>query len=183
MTISIHAPRAGSDISRKFVFIFRQYFNPRSPCGERRQRPVVGRVAPTISIHAPRAGSDLMGVYSYIGLTISIHAPRAGSDGLRQLGAQAGDQFQSTLPVRGATKISCTVNMGNAISIHAPRAGSDMTTSWHCATSATTFQSTLPVRGATKLHRSPRLHHSPFQSTLPVRGATVKTRIIIRIFK
>ena len=33
--------------------------------------------------------------------------------------------FQSTLPVRGATKTSRYVKIGGGISIHAPRAGSD----------------------------------------------------------
>ena len=60
--ISIHAPRAGSDI----ISI--------DNIGDRR-----------ISIHAPRAGSDLMNVCDEIDGSISIHAPRAGSDGGYQI--------------------------------------------------------------------------------------------------
>ena len=124
-----------------------------------------------ISIHAPRAGSDPgMGTAGDFGI-ISIHAPRAGSDdhmrcngtiptnfnprspcGERRVNLPqpftAAIQFQSTLPVRGATfSVDCSANTsGNfnprspcgerqsatalslstrGISIHAPRAGSD----------------------------------------------------------
>ena len=35
-TISIHAPRAGSDYSTYCNIMLISYFNPRSPCGERR---------------------------------------------------------------------------------------------------------------------------------------------------
>ena len=57
--ISIHAPRAGSDVR---LYLFDR------PGGE-------------ISIHAPRAGSDVRdGHRPDHGRGISIHAPRAGSD-------------------------------------------------------------------------------------------------------
>ena len=79
------------------------YFNPRSPCGERRKiRRAVMR-----------------------DLCISIHAPRAGSDRLRGEDGWEGEIFQSTLPVRGATLVRHVAGIGNGISIHAPRAGSD----------------------------------------------------------
>ena len=81
-TISIHAPRMGSDDGY-----------------------VTARVVLTaISIHAPRMGSDKSSYALYvIGTVISIHAPRMGSDlrGLVILRTAAG--FQSTLPGWGAT--------------------------------------------------------------------------------
>ncbi len=56
------------------------YFNPRSPCGERRLAAQLGALLLEISIHAPRVGSDRAGdVRGGEGL-ISIHAPRVGSD-------------------------------------------------------------------------------------------------------
>ena len=80
-------------------------------------------------------------------LDISIHAPRAGSDRCSRIYPPANKQFQSTLPVRGATlgvyrflalkKFQSTLPVRGAtsstvlaswhpfISIHAPRAGSD----------------------------------------------------------
>ena len=57
-----------------------------------------------ISIHAPREGSDAaLRVRVCLLEGISIHAPREGSDEpmIRQCKALA--EFQSTLPVRGAT--------------------------------------------------------------------------------
>ena len=79
------------------------YFNPRSPCGER------------LSVDAPEIAA----------LGISIHAPRAGSDDVNYNRATYFMEFQSTLPVRGAT---------NGI---------------RTTLTAIKFQSTLPVRGAT----------------------------------
>ena len=84
ISISIHAPRAGSD--RRRVFTIRKSgsnFNPRSPCGERRQI------------------SSLMAC----AFVISIHAPRAGSDFTSFRGDYTTERFQSTLPVRGATTL------------------------------------------------------------------------------
>ncbi len=56
-SISIHAPRTGSDGAEQL-------------CGHRGP----------ISIHAPRTGSDLPGIKSRKQFQISIHAPRTGSD-------------------------------------------------------------------------------------------------------
>ena len=124
--ISIHAPRTGSDRDWK-----RGAENP-----ER------------ISIHAPRTGSDRdwkRGAENPE--RISIHAPRTGSDDISAIAKDKYNQFQSTLPARGATD-----------------AGTKRGTSGQ-------FQSTLPARGATMADvRDGPLYR--FQSTLPARGAT-----------
>ena len=81
-------------------------------------------------------------------------------------------EFQSTLPVRGATVNNELMVRQQIISIHAPCEGSDPS-SPRGAAAINTFQSTLPVRGATL----PPCQVSPpseFQSTLPVRGATYR---------
>jgi len=58
ISISIHAPRVGSDKINIVHYSGTVYFNPRSPCGERRvSRGIIERVR-DISIHAPRVGSD-----------------------------------------------------------------------------------------------------------------------------
>ena len=58
-----------------------------------------------ISIHAPRAGSDKDWIKCLLLISeISIHAPRAGSDFDGQEMTLCCNIFQSTLPVRGATK-------------------------------------------------------------------------------
>ena len=56
---------------------------------------------------------------------ISIHAPHAGSDQTREM-LSGGPQFQSTLPMRGATGTPLTLGILAGL-----------------------FQSTLPMRGAT----------------------------------
>ncbi len=150
---------------------FGSYFNPRSPCGER--PPVF----------------DKKGVMTLI----SIHAPRAGSDPqLFGTGAAQG-QFQSTLPVRGATGEQAKRGGEVMISIHAPRAGSDCIR-LRVASASEYFNPRSPCgerrdlcfRGEEKCQyfnpRSPCgerpkliVRAGPpvtFQSTLPVRGAT-----------
>ena len=124
-------------------------FNPRSPCGERPDNWRGGLTWVGISIHAPRAGSDkCFPRPRVVQVGISIHAPRAGSDDCTPRAAlpstnfnprsPCGERprlpflprtfraFQSTLPVRGATRLQGSVYFSAlGISIHAPRAGSD----------------------------------------------------------
>ena len=79
--ISIHAPRVGSDCYHYYFGQLTYYFNPRSPCGERRTVYAPSSWHLIISIHAPRVGSDkLTGLIYDIEEYISIHAPRVGSD-------------------------------------------------------------------------------------------------------
>ena len=111
--ISIHAPREGSDMRSGMTI-----------------------ESSRISIHAPREGSDLL-VYSITDFPpISIHAPREGSDPLEGLNELVILEFQSTLPVRGATWRSGIHQLQRAISIHAPREGSD---SIFCKTTRCSF--------------------------------------------
>ena len=122
--ISIHAPLTGSD----------------NPFNE------VGSSLP-ISIHAPLTGSDRrLCVFQTLSV-ISIHAPLTGSDAI-YLGSQTAFQnfnprspygerpalircatnyrrFQSTLPLRGATRYAAKIVALRQISIHAPLTGSD----------------------------------------------------------
>ena len=58
VTISIHAPHAGSDRLNPEQKRKPKYFNPRSPCGERLEMEICRFPASSISIHAPHAGSD-----------------------------------------------------------------------------------------------------------------------------
>ena len=102
-----------------------------------------------ISIHAPRVGSDASAASVITqGADISIHAPRVGSDTVFQRPRDGAGQFQSTLPVWGATGINPDLVLADD-----------------------SFQSTLPVWGATSIW--PILWKTfSFQSTLPVWGAT-----------
>ena len=57
-------------------------------------------------------------------------------------------EFQSTRPMRGATREGLLLVRHVGISIHAPHAGRDRTHEIHRAREAQ-FQSTRPMRGAT----------------------------------
>ena len=145
-----------------------------------------------ISIHAPRAGSDAPDAASPGGRrdfnprSPCGERPVARTSGFRFL------RFQSTLPVRGATRVLFWRQRNGDISIHAPRAGSDQRAenvdhvrviSIH-APRAGSDRVIIPVDGpgGDFNPRSPCgerpgvywvIHGNiPFQSTLPVRGAT-----------
>ena len=145
--ISIHAPRGGSDLRCKTHNANVGDFNPRSPWGERpgldyrdltvelfqSTLPVGGatrKLSPLsgvilISIHAPRGGSDhgnmpVAVIYLYFNPR-SPWGERLCKSGLIEINGE----FQSTLPVGGATTLMSETIL--------PRI----------------FQSTLPVGGAT----------------------------------
>ena len=60
------------------------------------------------------------------GRTISIHTPHAGSDSKCKNSCQNDPEFQSTLPMRGATGTHLESGRAGSISIHTPHAGSDI---------------------------------------------------------
>ena len=101
--ISIHAPRVGSDLRMSRHTPGLRYFNPRSPCGER-----------------PDGGCEILW------LCIDFNPRSPCGERLAGLNSKtASRQFQSTLPVWGATKARDWSNRCLMISIHAPRVGSD----------------------------------------------------------
>ena len=105
-----------------------------------------------ISIHAPRAGSDPdRPAQQHQDADFNPRSP-CGERHAQFLKCLRNNLFQSTLPVRGATKKIIADYL------------------------ETEFQSTLPVRGATSLPSS-RPTAIEFQSTLPVRGATRRTDV------
>ena len=170
-TISIHAPRTGSDASFwRFLRIFSDNFNPRSPHGERRFRGGAHLSAWGISIHAPRTGSDLHLSSALSAFPISIHAPRTGSDSFSCPSARAYSNFNPRSPhgERRSPSRPCwdRESYFNPRSPHGER---------HCyrkqLRAEWAFQSTLPARGATRT-RPQSCRPRPFQSTLPARGAT-----------
>ena len=126
ITISIHAPRVGSDLdamrAANAIFAFQSTlpvwgatrfsnsiagadsnFNPRSPCGERRS---IRRKPSDFLYFNPRSpcGERLLRITrpEFVNV-ISIHAPRVGSDAYALIGSTCEKVFQSTLPVWGAT--------------------------------------------------------------------------------
>ena len=80
-------------------------FNPRAPYGARLACLCCCKAYCSISIHAPHTGRD--GVTTGVCITppfISIHAPHTGRDVSRLILCLANDSFQSTRPIRGATR-------------------------------------------------------------------------------
>ena len=201
--ISIHAPRAGSDLHRAGQRIpgAISIHAPRAGSdGKTRERLWRGE----ISIHAPRAGSDRRssartsatccyfnprspcGERPYAlgkvhGIRqISIHAPRAGSDMARRGHSRPDCDFNPRSPCGERRHTGRLAGRNIRISIHAPRAGSDPGRT-NLFQSLAGFQSTLPVRGAT-CRAANEFKTLEFQSTLPVRGATVALLAYCRRF-
>ena len=101
--ISIHALLAESDLHCNTPKVFRHYFYPRSPCGERHflaGRYIIGQC---ISIHALLAESDPLCLCGFSAGRISIHALLAESDPPRVIREPAPGRFLSTLSLRRAT--------------------------------------------------------------------------------
>ena len=126
------------------------HFNPRSQWRERLKIADNKVVYAWISIHAPNEGSDIILLTTYYGGVISIHAPNEGSDVAICMLFLLIRLFQSTLPMKGATKIKLwrykTWNDFNPRSQWRERLHCILGIFW-----CFPFQSTLPMKGATKL--------------------------------
>ena len=168
--VSIHASRAGRDFPcryQPYKLLFQSTrpvrdathqfdvpgrdnarFNPRVPCGTRRDWTPEDYAGWLVSIHASRAGRDpRIRRTTAIG-EVSIHASRAGRDGQGWRPGKTGILFQSTRPVRDATHCLSQFFRDLRVSIHASRAGRDSATAL-TVFNALRFQSTRPVRDAT----------------------------------
>ena len=151
MSISIHAPREGSDFSAAVTAVraahfyprsprgerrhhhrrdlpSHKHFYPRSPRGERRIQPSAPGSAPNFYPRSPRGERRFHRGVQRLIVLISIHAPREGSDFGEDIDNCPRNIFLSTLPARGATRPAC----GSFPAAHR-------------------FLSTLPARGATVL--------------------------------
>ena len=168
--ISIHAPHAGRDSCPRPPAGCQSNFNPRAPCGAR--PPAAGAVGGQLYFN-PRTPRGVRCCHGHKATLLQA--------------------FQSTRPVRGATRDDGSKAWEAFISIHAPLAGCD---EGHLdpAQLEEIFQSTHPSRGATADKVTERLRHeisihaphagrdvilnpipqevALFQSTRPMRGAT-----------
>ena len=174
--ISIHAPHAGRDSCPRPPAGCQSNFNPRAPCGAR--PPAAGAVGGQLYFN-PRTPRGVRCCHGHKATLLQA--------------------FQSTRPVRGATRDDGSKAWEAFISIHAPLAGCD---EGHLdpAQLEEIFQSTHPSRGATADKVTERLRHeisihaphagrdvilnpipqevALFQSTRPVRGAT-RSKIVM----
>ena len=106
----------------------RKYFNPRAPCGARRDVVIRKDPAVSISIHAPLAGRDRRPHASRRnGRQFQSTRPLRGATSARAAPTYHPDRaFQSTRPLRGATQEMYPSFDLQTISIHAPLAGRDV---------------------------------------------------------
>ena len=213
--ISIHAPLTGSDLFNGFLIFPCGYFNPRSPYGERLSLSRTGCKSNGFQSTLPLRGATIkLPHFRVVAVPISIHAPLTGSDiapdavpaapidfnprspyGERLLALRTLQRhyiFQSTLPLRGATRLSGAVCPNSWISIHAPLTGSDGHAALLSAAPAISIHAPLTGSDGLSLCLRDSVHYfnprSPygerrafskrpnsscrFQSTLPLRGAT-----------
>ena len=120
----------------------RRNFNPRAPYGARRPPFAHKKRRVPISIHAPHTGRDFIRLSSFgvnpISIhaphtgrdsdiaerlccpSISIHAPHTGRDLKADVGYLTAELFQSTRPIRGATRAN--KSMGEVRRYFNPRA-------------------------------------------------------------
>ena len=155
LSISIHAPRVGSDVLDLSSSHTTSLFQSTLPVWGATWCWLLQWPYPLISIHAPRVGSDhKQRVGEVLIPKISIHAPRVGSDPA-DCGAYKQDNHFN------------------------PRSPCGERPRWALLrVSLRIFQSTLPGWGATRLvtQVGPNLL---FQSTLPVWGATLLASIAL----
>ena len=165
-----------------------EYFNPRSPHGER--PPYRGGWKKSFSFQStlPARGatstvSDTAHASTHFNprsphgerrdLLTTPKQPKEFQSTLPTRGATAEEfggmgwvLFQSTLPTRGATSLRNICITFLPISIHAPHTGSDGWTAYFARIPAE-FQSTLPTRGATIMPTSMRLESAYFNPRSP----------------
>ena len=122
--ISIHALRKESDPGTLRLTKRSKNFNPHSPCGERPSPPAPSTRRANFNPHSPCGERPCWNIRPNAGSYFNPHSPceeRLKPD----LSVLKDMQFQSTLPLRGATRVTSG------------------------QTPEHQFQSTLPLRGAT----------------------------------
>ena len=184
-TVPIQAFEAGPDD-----------FNPRAPCGARRDEALIVACLHNISIHAPHAGRDRPACPRSTGIardfnprapcgarrekhesdssqrTISIHAPHAGRDCRGLCPGTTHPYFNPRAPC--GARLCPAAPCGRHAAHFNPRAPCGARPLKADLLRMTReFQSTRPMRGATGKARGSCRHLFQFQSTRPMRGATI----------
>ena len=147
-TISIHAPRVGSDYSGRRCMSRTAYFNPRSPCGERHGLRAVQRVCGDFNPRSPCGERPIWHGVKGKWLNFNPRSP-CGERRAYFQGKGIPAEFQSTLPVWGATRRSPVRSRPKQYFNPRSPCGERQITS-NRASPAKIFQSTLPVWGATR---------------------------------
>ena len=123
--ISIHAPLTGSDNVGRNLKKQPQYFNPRSPYGERHTGLPLSRYVPIFQSTLPLRGATFWARGHADEVKISIHAPLTGSDSIFPGSCVYRYDFNPRSPY-GERPVHVVDDSGVlGISIHAPLTGSD----------------------------------------------------------
>ena len=176
--ISIHAPRAGCDYTFEIVDAGTVAFQSTHPVRGATVIYLHSLFQHSISIHAPRAGCDYHRGRSQKPLRDFNPRTPCGVRHVAGLTSSQLPEFQSTHPVRGATRgvpvyrvLSKDFNPRTPCGVR-QELNKHNIQEW-------IFQSTHPVRGAT-YRRIQTLFAGGFQSTHPVRGATICVPLLAR---
>ena len=214
--ISTHAPLAGRDKNvspnQSIIAVFQptrplrgatkeavvskaeaEYFNPRAPCGARRNERINKRIYLRISTHAPLAGRDNSNRIKSTGLSgFQPTRPLRGATSRQAAYLQEIDfnprapcgarlsmptetnyliTISTHAPLAGRDRRRGSSNPYENISTHAPLAGRDLHRKRHIRVGGE-FQPTRPLRGATVVLGGGVNLALGFQPTRPLRGAT-----------
>ena len=156
---------------RAWCSLMTRGFNPRSPCGERLAvQAVQHQFRQCFNPRSPCGERQSPSSRKQSTRLVSTHAPLAGSDfggGLLRLHLLVSTHA----PLAGSDALLLAVlRVHQIVSTHAPLAGSDGS-GWVDEAGASMFQPTLPLRGATQATAMAQIA-AMFQPTLPLRGAT-----------
>ena len=181
ITISIHAPRTGSDVIAIFIDRLANEFQSTLPA-RGATAAIWGIFQPFLfQSTLPARGATFRGGAHLTSWGISIHAPRTGSDGLNLVPLTVFTDFNPRSPHGERPSIPCQFEQHFLIfQSTLPARGATLELPQGVA-SYIVFQSTLPARGATNLERK-CADGTQFQSTLPARGATraIRNYIVCR---
>ena len=146
--ISIHAPLAGSDLALRHMAPA-YLISIHAPLAGSDGRLLPMLPFPPISIHAPLAGSDLpIATLTFSGSNFNPRSP-CGERPTTWEAYVLPRQFQSTLPLRGATLLGDPLCQWTSyFNPRSPCGERRHRSSWWCC--CRRFQSTLPLRGATR---------------------------------
>ena len=134
----------GATVADGELALDHDHFNPRAPCGARRDRPL----------------------RRFILAQISTHAPLAGRDGLLWKSCVWQELFQPTRPLRGATQILSTRLPTLRFQPTRPLRGATIPF-YYSYRKKLEFQPTRPLRGATRRAGNPLALRRNFNPRAP----------------
>ena len=155
----------------------REHFNPRAPCGARRQPLPLMPLMYYFNPRAPCGARRQRGQLDYHGRGFQPTRPLRGAT-IKEIGDRAAKAFQPTRPLRGATGGCQPGKNHSTISTHAPLAGRDEHRVDYLVRQLN-FNPRAPCGARPSGPRSHRIMVE-FQPTRPLRGATFFFRVSLK---